>query len=61
LQQFNDVIFVLASLDSIHYPYYFGEFCIYPYNMLSNALDYDLGGLLMPCIYTNKAHCKGNI
>jgi hypothetical protein len=28
--------------------------------MLSNILDYDLGGLLIPCIYTNKAHCKGN-
>jgi hypothetical protein len=28
--------------------------------MPSNVLDYDLGGLLMPCIYTNKAHCKGN-
>jgi hypothetical protein len=29
--------------------------------MLSNALDYDLGGLLMPYIYTNKAHYKDNI
>jgi hypothetical protein len=28
--------------------------------MLSNALDYNLGGLLMPYIYTNKAHYKGN-
>jgi hypothetical protein len=28
--------------------------------MLSNALDYDLGSLLMPYIYTNKAHYKGN-
>jgi hypothetical protein len=28
--------------------------------MLSNILDHDLGGLLMPYIYTNKAHYKGN-
>jgi hypothetical protein len=28
--------------------------------MLSNALDHDSGGLLMPCIHTNKAYCKGN-
>jgi hypothetical protein len=28
--------------------------------MPSNVLDHNLGGLLMPCIHTNKAHCKGN-
>jgi hypothetical protein len=28
--------------------------------MLSNVLDYDSGGLLMPYIHTNKAHYKGN-
>jgi hypothetical protein len=28
--------------------------------MPSNVLDYDSGGLLMPCIYTNKAYYKGN-
>jgi hypothetical protein len=61
LQQFDNVIFVLASLDSIYYPCHFGEFHIYPYNMPSNVLDYDLGGLSMLCIHTNKAYYKGNI
>jgi hypothetical protein len=28
--------------------------------MLSNILDYDLGSLLMLCIYINKAYYKGN-
>jgi hypothetical protein len=28
--------------------------------MLSNVLDHDLGGLLMPYIHTNKAYYKGN-
>jgi hypothetical protein len=28
--------------------------------MPSNALDHNLGGLLMPYIYTNKAYYKGN-
>jgi hypothetical protein len=28
--------------------------------MPSNILDHDSGGLLMPCIHTNKAHYKGN-
>jgi hypothetical protein len=28
--------------------------------MLSNILDYDLGGLLMLYIYTSKAYCKDN-
>jgi hypothetical protein len=28
--------------------------------MPSNVLDYDSDGLLMPYIYTNKAHYKGN-
>jgi hypothetical protein len=28
--------------------------------MLSNVLDHNSGGLSMPCIYTNKAHYKGN-
>jgi hypothetical protein len=60
LQQFDDIVFVLASLDSIHYPCCFGEFRIHPYNMPSNALDYDLGSLSIPYIHTNKAYCKGN-
>jgi hypothetical protein len=60
LQQFDNIIFVLASLDSIHYPCCFGKFHIHPYNMPSNVLDHDSGSLLMPYIYTNKAHYKGN-
>jgi hypothetical protein len=28
--------------------------------MPSNVLDHNLDSLLMPCIHTNKAYCKGN-